>query len=198
MENHSKQLELLLKRKNWVYRNLTFIFDSVEFDESTGSYEFNVTVKPNEDDSFIHTQVLDKIEQVILRGMDFFGQGDGEAPYSIFADYNGEENLRYGQVYLSEQDKNEIMQEYNFLMKILNRFGASQKLIKVVILNYDDEVSFRFIPRISLPKDRTLKDLPLFAIQNAIYEKIDGLLFEKFTDDEGQGVTFDVKIDPVV
>lgn len=198
MENYSKQIELLLKRRNWTYRNLNFVFDSVDFDEETESYEFNISVIPNSDESFIHTQVLDKIEQVILRAMDFFSQGGGEVPYSIFADYNGEEKLRYGEVYVSEQDKNEIMQEYNFLMKILNRFGASQKLIKVVILNYDDEVSFRFIPRISLPKDRTLKDLPLFAIQNAMYEKIDGLLSEKFTDDEGQGVTFDVKISPSV
>ena len=198
MENYSKQLELLLKRKNWVYRNLTFIFDSVEFDESTGSYEFNVTVKPNEDDSFIHTQVLDKIEQVILRGMDFFSQGDGEVPYSIFADYNGEENLRYGQVYLSEQDKNEIMGIYNYYMRALRNLGFFMGKSKVVVLNpVLGEVSFRFIPNIvELPENKRISDIPLSGIQNAVYEKIDELLSEKFTDDDEQGVTFDVRITP--
>ena len=80
-------------------------------------------------------------------------------------------------------------------MKLLRRFGVSQRLVKFKIDNStEDAVSVLFGANLGLPKDKTIRDLPLEAIQNAMYEYIETLLDEKFTDDEGQGVTFNVKI----
>ena len=83
-------------------------------------------------------------------------------------------------------------------MRALRNLGFFMGKSKVVVLNpVLGEVSFRFIPNIvELPENKRISDIPLSGIQNAVYEKIDELLSEKFTDDDEQGVTFDVRITP--
>lgn len=192
MSSYATYLEKVLGRKIWKYRNLTFTFDKVTQDD--GIFEFYISVKPDTEDSFLHTQVLDKIELIIKNAFKFLSDKDGGA-YVINATYNNDFELTYGGVFLSEEDLNEIMNTYNYYMKLLRRFGASQRLVKFKIDNStEDAVSVLFGANLGLPKDKTIRDLPLEAIQNAMYEYIETLLDEKFTDDEGQGVTFNVKI----
>jgi hypothetical protein len=193
MNNYATYLDKVLKRKVWRYRNLTFNFDKVTQD-SDGIFDFYISVKPDTEDSFLHTQVLDKIELIIKNAFKFLSDKDGGA-YVITATYNDDFELTYGDVFLSEEDLNEIMNTYNYYMKLLRRFGVSQRLVKFKIDNStEDAVGVLFGANLGLPKDKTIKDLPLEAIQNAMYEYIETLLDEKFTDDEGQGVTFNVKI----
>ena len=194
MENYSTYLEKVLGRKIWKYRNLTFTFDKVT-QGSDGVFDFYVSVNPDTEDSFLHTQVLDKIELIIENAFKFLSDKDGGA-YVINATYNNHFELTYGSVFLSEEDLNEIMNTYNYYMKLLRKFGVSQQLVNFRISNRyaEDSVSVLFDVNLGLPKDKTDRDLPLQAIQNAMYEYIDTLLGEKFTDDEGQGVTFDVRI----
>ena len=192
MSSYATYLEKVLGRKIWKYRNLTFTFDKVTQDD--GIFEFYISVKPDTEDSFLHTQVLDKIELIIKNAFKFLSDKDGGA-YLINATYNNDFELTYGGVFLSEEDLNEIMNTYNYYMKLLRRFGVSQRLVKFKIDNStEDAVSVLFGANLGLPKDKTIRDLPLEAIQNAMYEYIETLLDEKFTDDEGQGVTFNVKI----
>lgn len=192
MSSYATYLEKVLGRKIWKYRNLTFTFDKVTQDD--GIFEFYISVKPDTEDSFLHTQVLDKIELIIKNAFKFLSDKDGGA-YVINATYNNDFELTYGGVFLSEEDLNEIMNTYNYYMKLLRRFGVSQRLVKFKIDNStEDAVSVLFGANLGLPKDKTIRDLPLEAIQNAMYEYIETLLDEKFTDDEGQGVTFNVKI----
>ena len=193
MSSYSTYLEKVLGRKIWKYRNLTFTFDKVTQD-SDGIFEFYISVKPDTEDSFLHTQVLNKIELIIKNAFKFLSDKDGGA-YVINATYNNDFELTYGGVFLSEEDLNEIMNTYNYYMKLLRRFGVSQRLVKFKIDNSsEDAVGVLFGANLGLPKDKTIRDLPLEAIQNAMYEYIETLLDEKFTDDEGQGVTFNVKI----
>lgn len=192
MSSYATYLEKVLGRKIWKYRNLTFTFDKVTQDD--GIFEFYISVKPDTEDSFLHTQVLDKIELIIKNAFKFLSDKDGGA-YVINATYNNDFELTYGGVFLSEEDLNEIMNTYNYYMKLLRRFGVSQRLVKFKIDNItEDAVSVLFGANLGLPKDKTIRDIPLEAIQNAMYENIETLLDEKFTDDEGQGVTFNVKI----
>lgn len=192
MSSYATYLEKVLGRKIWKYRNLTFTFDKVTQDD--GIFEFYISVKPDTEDSFLHTQVLDKIELIIKNAFKFLSDKDGGA-YLINATYNNDFELTYGGVFLSEEDLNEIMNTYNYYMKLLRRFGVSQRLVKFKIDNStEDAVGVLFGANLGLPKDKTIRDLPLEAIQNAMYEYIETLLDEKFTDDEGQGVTFNVKI----
>lgn len=192
MSSYATYLEKVLGRKIWKYRNLTFTFDKVTQDD--GIFDFYVSVKPDTEDSFLHTQVLDKIELIIKNAFKFLSDKDGGA-YLINATYNNDFELTYGGVFLSEEDLNEIMNTYNYYMKLLRRFGVSQRLVKFKIDNStEDAVGVLFGANLGLPKDKTIRDLPLEAIQNAMYEYIETLLDEKFTDDEGQGVTFNVKI----
>ena len=192
MSSYATYLEKVLGRKIWKYRNLTFTFDKVTQDD--GIFEFYISVKPDTEDSFLHTQVLNKIELIIKNAFKFLSDKDGGA-YVINATYNNDFELTYGGVFLSEEDLNEIMNTYNYYMKLLRRFGVSQRLVKFKIDNStEDAVSVLFGANLGLPKDKTIRDLPLEAIQNAMYEYIETLLDEKFTDDEGQGVTFNVKI----
>jgi len=192
MSSYATYLEKVLGRKIWKYRNLTFTFDKVTQDD--GIFDFYVSVKPDTEDSFLHTQVLNKIELIIKNAFKFLSDKDGGA-YVINATYNNDFELTYGGVFLSEEDLNEIMNTYNYYMKLLRRFGVSQRLVKFKIDNStEDAVSVLFGANLGLPKDKTIRDLPLEAIQNAMYEYIETLLDEKFTDDEGQGVTFNVKI----
>lgn len=192
MSSYATYLEKVLGRKIWKYRNLTFTFDKVTQDD--GIFEFYISVKPDTEDSFLHTQVLDKIELIIKNAFKFLSDKDGGA-YVINATYNNDFELTYGGVFLSEEDLNEIMNTYNYYMKLLRRFGVSQRLVKFKIDNStEDAVGVLFGANLGLPKDKTIRDLPLEAIQNAMYEYIETLLDEKFTDDEGQGVTFNVKI----
>lgn len=192
MSSYATYLEKVLGRKIWKYRNLTFTFDKVTQDD--GIFEFYISVKPDTEDSFLHTQVLNKIELIIKNAFKFLSDKDGGA-YLINATYNNDFELTYGGVFLSEEDLNEIMNTYNYYMKLLRRFGVSQRLVKFKIDNStEDAVSVLFGANLGLPKDKTIRDLPLEAIQNAMYEYIETLLDEKFTDDEGQGVTFNVKI----
>lgn len=193
MSSYATYLEKVLGRKIWKYRNLTFTFDKVTQD-SDGIFEFYISVKPDTEDSFLHTQVLNKIELIIKNAFKFLSDKDGGA-YLINATYNNDFELTYGGVFLSEEDLNEIMNTYNYYMKLLRRFGVSQRLVKFKIDNStEDAVGVLFGANLGLPKDKTIRDLPLEAIQNAMYEYIETLLDEKFTDDEGQGVTFNVKI----
>lgn len=192
MSSYATYLEKVLGRKIWKYRNLTFTFDKVTQDD--GIFEFYISVKPDTEDSFLHTQVLNKIELIIKNAFKFLSDKDGGA-YLINATYNNDFELTYGGVFLSEEDLNEIMNTYNYYMKLLRRFGVSQRLVKFKIDNStEDAVGVLFGANLGLPKDKTIRDLPLEAIQNAMYEYIETLLDEKFTDDEGQGVTFNVKI----
>lgn len=196
MDNYATYLEKVLRRKVWKYRNFTITFDKVEQEPESGSYDFYVSVNSDEDESFLSTQVLDKIELIIKNAFRFLTHNDNEYAFSIFATYNNEYPLQYGKVYLSEKDENEIIENYNFYMKFLRKLGVSQRLLKVIVDNggASDEVHFKFFTKLGLPQGKTIRDLPMEAIQNAMYETIETLLTDKFTDDEGQGVTFTVRI----
>jgi hypothetical protein len=83
-------------------------------------------------------------------------------------------------------------------MRALRSFGVSSRLLRIVVSTSDNVVNITFVTQLGLPKGKTLEQIPLEAVQNAMSEVIEEMLNIELTDVNGHYPAFNIKIKPEV
>jgi hypothetical protein len=83
-------------------------------------------------------------------------------------------------------------------MRALRSFGVSSRLLRIVVSTSDNVVNITFVTQLGLPKGKTLEEIPLAAVQNALSEVIEEMLNVELADVNGHYPAFNIKIKPEV
>jgi hypothetical protein len=197
-QDYSKYFLSFLNRNSLNEKGLKITFDNVVKSDEYEGYDFDVSLETEEDETYLTNYVLDAIEERILEVLGFMNLVPGEVAYTINATLNGDEKFKYNNVHFSEKHQDEILESYNYYMRALRSFGVSSRLLRIVVSTSDNVVNITFVTQLGLPKGKTLEEIPLAAVQNALSEVIEEMLNVELADVNGHYPAFNIKIKPEV